>query len=144
MTTLAIGASAGWQVSSRTTILLRYLRQSQNRNSGEDVGRLARGFLSVNWEYALGHEGQYQRQAMVRFGPGIVIRPSLPDAAVLGGAFELRYGLTQRWALIGSIEDDLAFLPGADFQFCAGCPVEHFKGKSQHNFGFIVAGEWRR
>lgn len=144
LTTLAIGASAGWQFSNHTSLLLRYLRQSQNRNSGADVGRLARSFVTVNWEYALGPGGRYHRQGLVRVGVGALFRPYLKTAPVCGAAFELRYGLTAKWALVGSIEDDVGALPREDFQFCPTCPVTTFPGKVQHNFGFIVAGEWRR
>lgn len=142
-TTLALGASAGWQFTLRHAVLFRYLRQSQGRNTGADIGRLARSFVTANWEYAFGTGGKYRRQPLLRLGGGVLLRPYLKTAPVFAGSFELRYALAEQWSLVGSIEDNVGALPTEDVQACPACPVTSFAGKVQHNFGFMVAGEWR-
>ena len=141
---LAFGASAGWQLTGHTMVGVRYLRQLQNQYSSEDPGRRARGFLLVSVEYAFGAAALYRRQAMLRLGAGALFRSILADALVFHGSLEYRYGLARRWSLVGSIEDDVAALREENYQPCSGCAVHAYRGKLQHNIGFIVAGEWRR
>jgi len=143
-TTLAVGASFGWQLAGRDAMLLRYLRQSQNR-AGTDVGRHARSFLTANWEHAFGNGGLFHRQAMLRVGGGAVFRYLLRTAPVFDAGLEVRYGLAPRWSLVANIEDDLAALPHQVIQVCSfgSCSQVTFDRELEHNFGLIVAGEWR-
>jgi hypothetical protein len=143
-TTLAVGASTGWQLGGRDALLLRYLRQSQNR-AGTDVGRHARSFLTMNWEHAFGVGGLFRRQAMVRVGGGAVFRYLLRTAPVVDAGLEVRYGLARHWSLVANIEDDAASLPRQVIQVCSfgSCSVVTFPHDVEHNFGLIVAGEWR-
>lgn len=143
-TTLAVGAAAGWQSTSRDAVLLRYLRQSQNA-AGTDVAKHARSFVTANWEHAFGTGGVYRRQALLRVGGGAVFRYLLRTAPVMDAGLEVRYGLAARWALVANIEDDVAALPHQVIQVCSGgsCSLITFDRKLEHNFGLIVAGEWR-
>jgi hypothetical protein len=145
-TTLAFGGDVGWQLSRRQAILIRYLRQSQNRNSGTDIKR-ARGLLTLDWEYGFGRESQYHRQALVRLGGGALFRPGLATAALVSLGLEVRYAVGARWAFVGSVEDDVGVLPLQEFQSCSPlgsvCTTFSYGGKWQHNYGFLVAGEWR-
>ena len=142
--TLAVGASVGWQVSGRDAVLLRYLRQSGN-TAGTDVGTHPGHFVTANWEHAFGAGGRYRRQALVRAGAGAVFRYLLRTAPVVDAGLEVRYELAPHWALVANIEDDIAVLPHeviqvCRFGFCSQVTLEH---KVEHNFGLIVAGEWR-
>jgi hypothetical protein len=143
-TTLAVGASTGWQLAGRDALLLRYLRQSQNR-AGTDVGQHARSFLTANWEHAFGAGGLFRRQAMLRVGGGAVFRWLLRTAPVLDAGLEVRYGLTPHWSLVANIEDDLAALPHQVIQVCSfgNCSLVTFDRELEQNFGLIIAGEWR-
>jgi hypothetical protein len=143
-TTLAVGATAGWQLSGPDALLLRYLRQSQN-SAGTDVGQRSWDFLTANWEHAFGEGGLYRRQVLVRVGGGAVFRYLLRTAPVVDGGLEVRYGLARRWALLANIEDDLAVLPHQVIQVCSFgfCSLVTFDSKIEHNFGLIIAGEWR-
>jgi hypothetical protein len=149
-TTLAYGAAAGWQVSDRQALGVRYVRQSGGRNSGADVGRRARGFLTADWEYAFGSEKQYHRQVLVRVGAGALFRYMLATAPILSAGLEVRYPVGRRWSFVGGIEDDVGALPRQDFQSCTVdvngnpvCTLYTYGGRWQHNYGFLVAAEWR-
>ena len=144
-TTLALGGSAGWPVAPHGAVLVRYLRQSQNR-AGTDVGAHARNLLTVNWEQAFGEAAVYHRQARLRAGLGLLFRPLLHTAPVLDAGLEVRYGLAPHWALVANVDDALADLPAQTVQQCfAGvCDAFRFDHKIEHNIGLTVAGEWRR
>ncbi len=148
--TLAFGAAAGWQVDRSDAFLLRYVRQSQNRNTGEAIGRQARGLLTANWEHAFGARRRYQRQAMIRLGVGALFRYKLATAPLASTSLELRYEVYRRIAFVASIEDDIGNLPRQDFQYCQTdlfgnnpvCTTQRYGGHLQHNYGFIVGAEW--
>src|SRR5712692_9533459 len=72
--TLAYGGGVGWDLDRSNALLVRYVRQSQNRNSGADIGRNARGFLTANWEHVFGPSEQYHRQGLIRVGAGALFR----------------------------------------------------------------------
>jgi len=142
---LAVALSVGWQAGARGAVLLRYIRQSQNR-AGTSVGRHARSLLMVNWEHAFGTAALFRRQILFRVGSGAVFRYQLSTAPVIGGGVEVRYGLTPRWSLLANIEDVVAALPSQVIRVCdsnMSCTVFAFDRKTEHNFGLIVSGEWR-
>ena len=148
--TMAFGGVLGWQLSHSNALLVRYVRQSQNRNSGEDIGSKARGLLTANWEHAFGPSAQYHRQALIRVGVGALFRPMLATAPLVNASLELRYTVHPHIAFVGGLEDDVGRLPRQDFQFCGvdvsgnpACQVYTSGAKVQHNFGFLVAIEWR-
>lgn len=142
--TLAVGASLGWQFAGRDAVLLRYLRQSGN-TAGTDVGTHAGNFVTANWEHAFGAGGRYRRQALLRVGGGAVFRYLLRTAPVVDAGLEVRYGLAPQWSLLANIEDDVAALPHEVIQVCryGFCSQVELAQKVEHNFGLIVAGEWR-
>ena len=148
--TMAFGGALGWQLSRSNALLVRYVRQSQNRNSVADIGSKARGLLTANWEHAFGPSAQYHQQALIRVGVGALFRPLLATAPLVNASLELRYTVHPHVAFVGSLEDDVGRLPRQDFQFCATdasgnpvCQVYTSGAKVQHNFGFLVAIEWR-
>jgi hypothetical protein len=148
--TLAYGGSVGWDLNRSNALLVRYVRQSQNRNSGEGVGGHARGFLTANWEHGFKPSQQYQRQVLIRVGVGALFRYLLATAPVITAGLEVRYAVRRRLAFIGSLEDDMGRLPRQDFQSCSVdafgnvvCTTYRYGDLLQHNFGFLVAAEWR-
>lgn len=142
--TLAVGATVGWQFAGRDAVLLRYLRQSGNA-ARTDVGTHAGNFVTANWEHAFGAGGRYRRQALVRVGAGAVFRYLLRTAPVVDAGLEVRYGLAPHWSLVANIEDDVAALPHEVIEVCrfGFCSQVTLEQKVEHNFGLIVAGEWR-
>jgi hypothetical protein len=148
--TLAYGGGVGWDLDPSNALLVRYVRQSQNRNSGADIGRNARGFLTANWEHAFGPSERYHRQAVIRVGAGALFRNPLKTAPVVSASAGARYPVHRRVAFVGSIEDDIGILPHQDVQSCAGfapgppaCTTYTYVARLQRNFGFLVAAEWR-
>jgi hypothetical protein len=121
------GASFGWWTSDRRAILFRYFRQAPQEN-GTRLGRHAGQYFTANYEYVLGRDGQYRRQALLRIGAGARFQSSLGTALTFGPALELRYAVARQWALLCDIEDDATAIPRW----------------LQHNIGFIIMGEWRR
>ena len=142
--TLALGGSVGWQFAGRDAVLLRYLRQSGNA-ARTDVGTHAGHFVTANWEHAFGSGGRYRRQALVRLGGGAVFRYLLRAAPVVDAGLEVRCGLAPHWSLVANIEDDVAALPHEVIEVCqfGSCSQVTLEQKVEHNFGLIVAGEWR-
>jgi hypothetical protein len=148
--TIAYGGGVGWDLGPSNALLVRYVRQSQNRNSGEDIGRNARGFLTANWERAFGPGERYHRQAVIRVGAGALFRNPLQTAPVVSASVGARYAVHRRLVFVGSIDDDIARLPRQDLQSCTvfasgppACTTYTYVARLQHNFGFLVAAEWR-
>jgi len=149
--TMAYGGSVAWYTPTRGALLLRYVRQSQGANYGPDLGAHARGFLTVGWELPLTGGGLYRREARVRVGGGALFRGPLATALVVSGSLVLRYAVQRHVAFVGSVEDDAAALPRQDFTTnCVPdgsggttCSVLRYGGRLQHNFGFVIAAEWR-
>ena len=144
--TMALGASVGWPSSAQGTFLLRYVRQSQD-DAGTDVGRHARSWLMASWEHAFGAPALYKRQALVRFGAGLMFRPMLHVAPVAGAGLGLRYELARHWSLLAHIEDDAALLTAQNATVCdqfRGCVTYHFDTGLEHNLGLMISGEWTR
>lgn len=144
--TMALGVSVGWPRSPQGTFLLRYIRQSQD-DAGTDVGRHARSWLMASWEHAFGAPALYKRQALVRFGAGLLFRPALHVAPVAGAGLGLRYELARHWSLLANIEDDAALLTSQNATVCdpfRGCVTYHFDTEFEHNLGLMISGEWTR
>ena len=71
----------------------------------------------AGWENAYGAPQRYHRQALFRFGLGMMFRPVLSPAVVAGG-LGLRYPPAHHWALLANLEDDVALLPTEDAFIC--------------------------
>jgi hypothetical protein len=142
--TLAYGGAVGWGLDSSHALLVRYVRQSQNRNSGADIGKNARGFLTANWEHTFGPSERYHRQFLIRIGAGALFRTPLRTAPVVSASLGARYEVHEKVAFVGTIDDEVGLLPGQEVQSCTPtCTVYTYTSRVQHNFGFLVAAEWR-
>ncbi len=149
--TMAFGVEAGVGLGARAALLGRVLRQSQNRNSGADLSREARDLFSVLIEQGLGHEANLRRQYVLRIGGGVMVRRHLPSAAVATLGLGVRYPLRRAVTLVGAFEDDVAALPEGSYSYSYWDPAQLTtvwttviaKEKIQHNFGFLLAVEWR-
>ena len=81
----------------------------------------------------------------MRVGAGAVFRYLLRTAPVVDAGLEVRYGLAPHWSLVANVEDDVAALPHEVVEVCqfGSCSQVTLEHKVEHNFGLIVAGEWR-
>ncbi|MGH7646467.1 MAG: hypothetical protein ACREMR_12895 [Gemmatimonadales bacterium] len=144
--TMALGAAAGVELKGRNAFLLRYTRQSQNRNSGDDLGARAREFVSVSWEHAFGDAERHAQQYMVRLAGGAIFRQPLTTVPFALFGVAIRYRIGERFAFVGAIEDAVAPLPEETAEACTdfgGCTEYPVGGSLQHNFGLMVAVEWK-
>jgi len=147
--TMAFGAAAGVDLGGRNAFLLRYTRQSQNRNSGEDLGDRAREFVSVAWEHAYGDAERHVQQYMLRLAGGVLLRDPYAAAPFALVGVAIRYPLGERLSVVGAIEDAMAPLREETFQVCDPDLVPNYPctyqvgGSLQHNFGLMIAAEWK-
>jgi hypothetical protein len=142
--TMAYGATAGIQVAARDAVIVRFLLQSGNRNSGADLGSRARHFYLLSLEHALGPERErLHQQYLVRVGVGLVERSPYQTAPAFSGGVGVRYGLARWLALVGAIEDVMAALPADSALGCYGTCMVVVGDKLQHNFNLAVAAEVR-
>jgi hypothetical protein len=148
--TMGFGLGAGLVWRDRTTLLVRVLRQSQNRNSGADLERNARNLFSVLFERASGPAVMRRQQYLFRVGAGVMLRPSLPAAPVATLGLGIRYPLYHSVSLVAGFEDDVAALPAGSYAYDyyepAYLSVVHVEvnavRKVQSNFGLLLAVEW--
>ena len=143
--TLAVGGTIGWRLTQHGTLLVRYIRQSRS-GFGTDIGRYGRNFVMLNWEHSYGDGKAYQRQLLWRLGAGAMFGNPFLTAPVVGGGFEVRYPVADHWAFLANIEDDIAAQHEQEIALCMvnnRCFLYKFPRELQHNFGLIVAGEWR-
>lgn len=155
-TTFAWGVSAGVEWGGRRALLLRVVRQSSNRSFGFDVKQRARTFITIDGEIARWPFARHEQQVRLRLGLGVLLRPGPdPTAFIASGGVAIRYEVVPRLSFVGQLEDDFGRLPRKDYQGCgtaisstygAGgtCEAIVTGGGWQHNFGLIVALEWRR
>lgn len=155
-TTFAWGASVGFEWGARKALLLRVVRQSSNRSFGFDVKERARTFITIDGEIARWPFALHEQQIRLRLGLGVLLRPGPdPTAFITSGGVAIRYEVVPRLSFVGQLEDDLGRLPRKDYEGCGsvisatygagdGCESIITGGGWQHNFGLIVALEYRR
>lgn len=157
-TTLALGVSAGVEWGGRRALLLRVVRQSHNRSFGFDLKRRARTLVTIDGEIARLSALLHEQQIRLRLGLGVMLRPGRDRTALLGSAgVAIRYEVRPHFSFVGQLEDDVVSLPRQEFQSCGTgfsgigggqqayiCDATVGGGAWQHNFGLIVALEWRR
>jgi hypothetical protein len=115
--TMCFGLGAGVAWRGRTMLLARFLRQSQNANSGADVGRHARDLFSLLLERTSGPAVTRRRQYLFRIGAGVMHRFRLPAAAVGTAGLGIRYPVSRDITLVASFEDDVAALPAGAYAY---------------------------
>jgi hypothetical protein len=148
--TMGFGLGVGVAWRDRTMLLVRVLRQSQNRNSGADLERNARNLFSVLLEQTSGPAVMRRQQYLLRVGAGVMLRPRLPAAPVATLGLGVRYPLYRSVSLVAGFEDDIAALPAGSYETDAFDPiymsVVHTTvtavRKVQSNFGLLLAVEW--
>lgn len=155
-TTIAWGVSAGIEWGGRRALLLRVVRQSHNRSFGFDLKQRARTFVTIDGEIARWSALAHEQQVRLRLGLGVLLRPGPDKTALVGSAgVAIRYQVAPHLSFIGQLEDDVVPLPRQEFQSCGtsvspggtpgyACKSTAAGGVWQHNFGLLVALEWRR
>jgi len=145
--TMAYGGTVGVSIAARDALLVRFLLQSQNRNSGADLGAAARHFYLLTWEHAFNDEtGTHRQQYLLRTGLGAVERSPWRTAPAVSAGLAVRYGLGRHFGFVGAIEDVMAALPEDSLTACDpvyGCSLLVSKRELQHNFGLAIAAELR-
>jgi hypothetical protein len=141
--TLAFGAAAGITEHS-SSFLLHVVRQSWNRNSGSDVSD-GRTFALLDWELAFRPSGAWKRQAFVRLGAGWVFQSPFKSALTADAGAGLRYELTSRLFIVGTVVDQVAWVRTQLFTTCLVtiCTTTTVPSQTQHNFGLLVDLEIR-
>lgn len=168
---LSFRGSAGWVLSHRNALSVDYTRQSASRSTKEDLGKYARQFVGLSWQHsfreAFYDDEIHQQQYLLKLSGGFLLRGQTKDgdpvqnlaAAFFSGvALAIRYPLSSHIAAVGTLEDDIAFIPNQTIQTrCAfvgntyTCyPVNSgtfytldLEGTVQHNFGLFVVVQWR-
>lgn len=145
---LSFRGSAGWILSHRDALSIDYTRQSKSRSTSEDLGKYARQFLGVAWQHsfreAFYDDERHQQQYLFKLSGGLLVRGKSPsysedlsNALFLGAGVAIRYPLSSRIAAVGTLEDDLAFIPRQTID------STRVGGVVQHNFGLFVVVQWR-
>lgn len=146
---LTFRGSAGLILSHRDALAIDYTRQSKSRSTSEDLGKYARQFVSFSWLHsfreAFYDEDTHQQQYLFKLSGGLLIRGNTPNYAdvdlsnafFLGAGLAIRYPLSRHIAAVGTIEDDIAFIPSQTID------STNFAGGAQHNFGLFVVVQWR-
>ena len=146
---LTFRGSVGWILSHRDALAIDYTRQSKSRSTSEDLGKYARQFLGFAWHHsfrdAFYDDEQHQQQYLFKLSGGLLIRGQAPNygladlsnAFFLGAGLAIRYPLSRHIAAVGTIEDDIAFIPTQTLDSTT------VGGDAQHNFGLFVMVQWR-
>lgn len=145
---LTFRGSVGWMLSHQDALSIDYTRQSNSRSTSEDLGKYARQFLGFAWHHsfqeAFYDDETHQQQYLFKLSGGLLVRGKTPsfnadlaNAAFLGAALAIRYPFSRHIAAVGTIEDDLAFIPSQTIN------ATNFGGDVQHNFGLFVVVQWR-
>ena len=141
--TIAYGLGAGVDLG-RHSIVVHVIRQSQNRNSGADLTANARTFTTLGVERRFGTpHGWPLRQGFLRANLGFLFRRPYRTALVTGIGVGWRQSLTGHVRLVGTLFDDVAWLPREVFactplwpSYSATCAIT---SGPQHNFGGMAA-----
>jgi hypothetical protein len=144
---LTFRGSAGLILSHRDALALDYSRQSKSTN--EDLGKYVRQFLGFAWHHsfreAFYDDETHQQQYLFKLSGGLLVRGQTPrygfadlsNAFFLGAGLAIRYPLSRHIAAVGTIEDDIAFIPSQTLDSTT------VGGDAQHNFGLFVMVQWR-
>ena len=153
-TTFAWGVSAGVEWGARKALLLRVVRQSHNRSFGFDVKERARTIITLDGEIARWPFALHEQQIRLRLGLGVLLRPGPdPTAFITSGGVAIRYEVIPHLSFVGQLEDNFGHLPRRNYEGCGTVYASVGKGGTcestitggtwQHNFGLIVALEFR-
>jgi len=145
---LSFRGSVGRILSHRDGLSIDYTRQSNSRSTSEDLGKYARQFVNLSWlhsfQEAFFDEDTKQQQYLFKLSGGLLVRGETPsfnadlsNAVFLGAGLAIRYPFSRHIAAVGTIEDDVAFIPSQTVDSTS------FGGVVQHNFGLFVVVQWR-
>jgi hypothetical protein len=145
---LTFRGSVGWILSHRDALSIDYTSQSRSRGTSEDLGKYPRQFVSFSWQHAFQEaffdEDTKQQQYLFKLSGGLLVRGTTPNfnadlsnALFLGAGLAIRYPFSPHIAAVGTIEDDVAFIPSQTID------TTNFGGGVQHNLGLFVVVQWR-
>jgi hypothetical protein len=145
---LSFRGSVGRILSHKDALSIDYTRQSNSRSTSEDLGKYARQFVSFSWQHAFQEaffdEDTKQQQYLFKLSGGLLVRGETPsfnadlsNALFLGAGLAIRYPFSPHVAAVGTIEDDIAFIPSQTIN------TTNVGGEVQHNFGLFVVVQWR-
>ena len=165
LVTLGFRAAIGRILGARDRIAVEYARQRANRSEGHALGLIARDFLAVGWNHsfrnAFSEETLLKQQYLLHMSAGIIPSRKFPEAVgnerlqtapFLGIGLVIRYPISNHFALLGTLDDAMVFLPRQTVRsYCppgaGGCynPGDGFYydvnvgGAVQQNFAFFVS-----
>lgn len=141
----AVGASAGFEWQGRRAVMLRVLRHTEDPSPQLGKDPMARTVTALVLEMARWPSDPYAQQFRVRAGIGALWRDDLAVAPLAVVGVAIRYQVAGRFAFVGVIEDDVAWLPWEEVQTCAPgvCTTVVAGGYTQHNLAGVVSLEWR-
>lgn len=156
-----IGASFGWRFTHGSALIAEYLSQKADYDGDGHapragaLGKYLRRSWTLNYEWALSDAEIKHSEALLRVGGGALFRGPLPPddigtlrtAPVLSLGVTLRYSLLRSVAFVGSLEDQMAFLPHQNIYVqcltpgnpssCSITPV----GGTEQNYGAFIGLE---
>ncbi len=141
--TMAVGAAVGYTYRA-SSLMLRAVRQSWDGNSGADVAA-GRTFALVEWELAGRTSGYWERQLFFRLGAGWLFQSPYKSTVANDLGVGIRYRLATRLFLVGSADDQLAWVRRQAFTSCEVglCTTVIVPAQIQHNYGLLVDLEIR-
>ena len=145
---LSFRGSAGFVLSHRNALAVDYTWQNRKSSRSGDLGQYTRQFLGLAWHHAF-RDAFYddetkQQQYLLKLSAGLLVRGvsrttsvNLANAPFVGVALAIRYPLSRHFAVAGTIEDDMAFIPRQTIN------TTSVGGELEHNFGLFIVAQWR-
>lgn len=120
---LGFRGAVGRITGARDRVAFEYSRQRANRSEGNALGLIARDFLALGWHHAFrdvfSQEPLLKQQYLLHLSAGIVPSRGFPEAVggerlntapFLGIGLAIRYPISDRLALLGTLDDAMVFL----------------------------------
>ncbi len=144
LTRMSFGATLALLHGSNL-IGLRGTIQSSGPNYGAALGHDARHFALLTAEHYFQPDDRLRRQFFFRLGAGAVFQTQIKTQAALEAGVGIRYLLTRRFDLLGSLGDAIVFEQAQSFSCSDGiivttCTVPN---KAQSNFELTLMVEAR-
>ena len=119
--------------------------QSQHERGLGEIRAAVRELLVAAWvPRGVLRRGTKQQQYLLKLSGGLLVRGTTPtfnadlsNALFLGAGLATRYPFSRHVAAVGTIEDDVAFIPSQTID------TTNVGGGVQHNLGLFVVVQWR-